>query len=124
MRAILEAICADHAVHDGPKCDAQTGEFRRDKRTGEVQRTDSLDGKIEGLAEKGLLTSGQARRFHEHRFIGNKALHELEVPSREMLEIALKQLEHLMADLYSMPAHTARLQNVRLTAPGPPPVEG
>lgn len=37
------------------------------------------------------------------------ALHELEIPSKETFEFAITIVEHIMEDLYSIPAHVNRI---------------
>lgn len=115
LRALVEGICAHQGITDGPARDDQTGNFVYQKGTTIIQRGTTLSCKIEGLAEKGILTSRLARTLHEHRYLGNKALHELDIPDKETLEKALNIVEHLMKDLYSIPSQAADLQRRRQT---------
>jgi hypothetical protein len=113
LRTLVEGICADQNIVDGPKLNRATGEYERDRNTGEIRRNDTLDCKIEGLAENKILTERQAHSLHEHRYLGNMALHELEIPSKETLESAITIVEHIMEDLYSIPAHVDNLARTR-----------
>ena len=76
----------------------------------------AVDCIIEGLAERGILTEKQAGTLHEHRYLGNKALHELDIPDKKTLEIALNLIEHIMEDLYTVPSQVADLQRIRQNA--------
>ncbi len=116
LRALVEGICDHQGIIDGPKRDQTSGNFVIKKGGTTTARGETLDCKIEGLAEKGILTERQARILHEHRYLGNKALHELDVPDRKILEIALNIIEHIMDDLYSIPSQAADLQRRRQSA--------
>ena len=71
LRAIIEGLCATLGVADGPKT------ITKPDGTQEVKRFSNLEGKIAGLYEKGFLTERSAEVLHEHRFLGNDAVHEL-----------------------------------------------
>jgi hypothetical protein len=113
LRTLVEGICADQNIVDGPKRNHTNGEYERDRNTGEIRRKDTLDCKIEGLAERNILTERQAHSLHEHRYLGNMALHELEMPRKETLESAITIVEHILEDLYSIPAHVDNLARTR-----------
>jgi hypothetical protein len=51
--------------------------------------------------------------LHELRFLGNKAIHELEVPSRNDLETAFEIIEHILADIYDLPLKSDKLKTKR-----------
>jgi hypothetical protein len=95
LRAIVEAICIDKAIADGPV-------EEKDKATGVARTTrrNNLQGKIFGMAEKGFLTQKQAEVLHEHRFMGNDALHELEMPDADSLKLAIDIIEHTLVTIY------------------------
>jgi hypothetical protein len=120
LRTLVEGICAEQHIMDGPKRNHATGEYEKDRNTGEVRRASSLDCKIEELAERNILTVRRARSLHGHRYLGNMALHELEVPTKETLESAITIVEHIMVDLYSIPADIGNLVHM----PGNNPQEG
>lgn len=113
LRTLVEGICAEQNIVDGPKRNHTTREYERDRNTGEIRRKDTLDCKIEGLAERNILTERQAGSLHEHRYLGNMALHELEIPNIDTLESAITIVEHIMEDLYSIPAHVDNLARMR-----------
>ena len=49
------------------------------------------------------MTASNAEILHQHRFLGNKAVHELEQPSREELRLAIEIIEHTFETVYSIP---------------------
>lgn len=97
LRATIEGLCAEHAVTDGPV------EITKNDGTVEVKRKDSLEGKISGLCEKGILTKKSADLLHEHRYLGNSAVHELSRPAEEDLRLAIEIVEHVLDSLYEIP---------------------
>jgi len=97
LRATIEGLCAVHEVTDGPV------EVKKNDGTGEVKRKDNLEGKISGLCEKGILTKKSAGILHEHRYLGNSAVHELSRPAEEDLCLAIEIVEHVLESLYEIP---------------------
>ena len=65
-------------------------------------RKNDLRGKIEGMLEKGLITPGQRDILHEHRFLGNEALHQLDTPNSQELNLAIDIIEHTLEHLYEI----------------------
>lgn len=92
LRGLVEGICADQKVVDGPVTNT----------AGDIRRKDNLEGKIYGLNEKMLLTKPNADALHLHRFLGNEALHELTTPSAEELKLAIEIIEHTLETLYEL----------------------
>lgn len=97
LRATIEGLCAEHAISDGPV------EVTKKDGTVEVKRTDNLEGKISGLCEKGILTKKSADILHEHRYLGNSAVHKLSRPAEEDLRLAIEIVEHVLESLYEIP---------------------
>lgn len=112
LRALVEGICAQQGVTDGPSRDWSTGEFRRNG-SGQVIRGDSLGCLIEGLAERRILTDRQATALHQHRYLGNEALHELKAPEKPTLEKAINIIETIMETLYNIQAQADELMEIR-----------
>jgi hypothetical protein len=104
LRAIIEGICSENAVTKGP--------VERTKKDGTkvVKQETTLDGKISGLCEKGILTKKQASVLHEHRYLGNEALHRLLQPSAAELALAIEIIEHTLATLYEIPDKAEELR--------------
>lgn len=91
LRAMVEGICADRSIKDGPVVSSEG-----------TKRKDSLQGKIEGLHEKGVITKPHADTLHEHRYMGNESLHQLEPPSREELQLGIEIIEHVLESVYEV----------------------
>jgi hypothetical protein len=107
LRAIIEGICADQKITDGPfiinKADGSTKTVRRK----------NLEGKIAGLGEKAILSQRNTAILHEHRFLGNEAVHELNQPSPDELVLAVEIIEHTLDALYEMPGKADELRRIR-----------
>lgn len=104
LRAIVEGICAEQGVIDGPVVAPAKG-----GGTQIVRRT-NLEGRIAGLQEKGLLTQRSAQTLHEHRYLGNDAVHELARPSNDELKLAIEIIEHTLEQLYELPEKAEELR--------------
>jgi len=107
LRGLVEGICADQSVTDGPvKVQAAGGETQ-------IVRKSNLEGKISGLCEKGILTKASTETLHEHRFLGNDAVHELAQPSHTELMLAIEIIEHTLEQLYEIPEKAVTLKEER-----------
>lgn len=93
LRLIIEGVCNQKGIKDGPVPD----------KTGTINRKDNLQGRIHGLAEKHFITDPQAEILHEIRFLGNDAAHELDQPSAKAVNTALDIVEHLLEQVYEQP---------------------
>ncbi len=103
LRALVEGVCAQQGIADGPvQVPAKGGGTQ-------VIRRDNLEGRIAGLQEKGLLTQPSAQTLHEHRYLGNSAVHELARPSADELKLAIEIVEHVLEQLYELPEKAAEL---------------
>lgn len=104
LRALVEGVCAQQGITDGPvECPAKGGGTK-------IERKKDLEGRIAGLQEKGLLTSTSAQTLHEHRYLGNDAVHELARPSEAELKLAIEIIEHVIEQLYELPEKAAELR--------------
>jgi hypothetical protein len=92
IRALIEGVCSDKGIKNG----SVKG------NDGTTKLSSNLEGKIEGMAEKGLLTKAHASTLHELRFLGNEAAHELKAPSLNDLEIAIEIIEHTLENIYEL----------------------
>jgi hypothetical protein len=90
LRATVEAICLHNGITNG-----------------------NLQNKIDELATRNLLTAAQADLFHEERYLGNAALHELETPSSQAIEDGISIVEGLITTIYILPEKAARLRRRR-----------
>jgi hypothetical protein len=107
LRAIVEGICAQQGVADGPvQVSAEGGGTQ-------IVRKKSLEGRIAGLKEKGLLTESSAQTLHEHRYLGNDAVHELARPTDDELRLAIVIIELTLEQLYELPEKAEELRRAR-----------
>lgn len=104
LRASLEALCGDKKVIDGPENATDPASRRSSK----------LQGKINGLAEKGHLTHAQAEHLHAIRFLGNDALHDLAEPQGDELRIAFDLVEETLESIYERDYRVAELRRHRV----------
>lgn len=105
LRALVEGICAHQGIVDGPVTVPAKGGGTQ------VVRRDHLEGRISGLQEKGLLTQSSAQTLHEHRYLGNSAVHELARPAVDELKLAIEIVEHVLEQLYELPEKAAELRH-------------
>lgn len=108
VRALVEGICNEQGV--------KKGEAEITKKGGkkEVERVGSLEGKINGLFEKGILTKRNADILHEHRYLGNTSIHTLSAPTKVELILAIDIIEHIFETLYEIPGKAMELKYRRL----------
>lgn len=90
LRAVAEAICIEQGCVTG-----------------------SLKQKIDALVTNGTLSRRDADYLHQHRFLGNEAVHQLSAPPEDEFGIALKILEHLLETIYIVPHLGSRLRKMR-----------
>jgi hypothetical protein len=90
LRAVVEATCIDQGCING-----------------------DLKTKIGELVTKGVFLKRDADYLHQHRFLGNEAVHELAAPPEGEFEIALQILEHLLTTIYVMPRLDEKLRKLR-----------
>jgi hypothetical protein len=62
----------------------------------------SLEKKIIQLAEKGILTKKNSSILHDLRFIGNKAIHQLRIPTENELRIGIEIIEITLDAIYQI----------------------
>jgi hypothetical protein len=108
VRALVEGLCKENDVTDGEV------EITKEDGTIIKKRLENLQGKINGLFEKGKLTKENAETLHEHRFLGNNAIHDLSAPTQEELSLAIEIVEHVFDTLYEIPEKASRLKYERL----------
>lgn len=89
LRMLIEGLCTELGVKDGP--------------TDNCNRNNSLYGKINGLAEKHYLTNSDAQELHQHRILGNEAVHNLSQPSMDEIRLAIKIVEHTLSATIEIP---------------------
>lgn len=92
LRAIIDWLCNAESIKDGTIINEKW----------ETKRLSNLQWKIAWLSEKWLLTKQHAELLHEHRFLGNDALHSLDAPTQDELELAIDIIEHTLDNLYEI----------------------
>ncbi|MFM0155637.1 DUF4145 domain-containing protein [Paraburkholderia sediminicola] len=70
----------------------------------ETAKGDNLFAKIDNLRDKGVLTKHGAAVLHNIRNLGNAAAHEVKPHSTAQLMLAMEVVEHLLMDVYILPA--------------------
>jgi hypothetical protein len=110
LRALVEGICKENGVTNGS--------VEKIENDGKITKMTSnkLDGKINGLYEKGKLTKDNADNLHEIRFLGNEAIHDLERPNKDELAIAIEISEHMLDSIYEVKNKAKQLKNLRTVA--------
>ncbi|HLX93905.1 MAG TPA: DUF4145 domain-containing protein [Puia sp.] len=99
LRALVEGFCSDIEITYG--------------RSG-AKSSDNLKTRIDNLHTLGKITEDNARILHEHRFLGNEAIHELSLPSIEELNLAIELIEHIFDNIYEIPKKARELREKRL----------
>ena len=110
LRAIIDGICADKKINGTSRVDGKTGEPLLNEKTGKLIFNTLLEGKIIGLHKNSILTEHHASILHELRFLGNKAVHELDMPSREELKLSIEIIEHTLHNIYGLKNTAEELQ--------------
>ena len=105
LRSIIEGICSELGVKTGPV------EVRDKGGKNKIIRKNNLQGKISGLFERGTLSRTNANILHEHRFLGNEAVHELSQPSQEELKLAIQIVEHTLETIFEIPLKAKELKD-------------
>ena len=108
LRTLVEGICADQSIVNGPVERPASGGGKR------IIRKNTLEGKISGLGEKGVLTKPETEALHGHRFLGNDAVHQLAQPSFDELKLAIEIIEHVLEQLYEIPVKADELKRRRM----------
>ncbi|WP_164547795.1 DUF4145 domain-containing protein [Variovorax beijingensis] len=86
VRAILETLCKDQAA-----------------------KGRTLFEQIDDLVQQGVLTPGRAAVLHQLRTLGNLAAHEVEPHNPQQLGLAMIVLDHLLEEVYILPAKAKKL---------------
>jgi hypothetical protein len=112
VRLLIEGICNAEGVINGPVFDKVTGAPIIHKTTGSPVIRDNLEGKINGMVQRDLISKKQAHHLHEIRSLGNDAAHELHKPDSKIISMALDIVEHVIDQVYEQP-HKAKVLSER-----------
>lgn len=58
-------------------------------------------------------TETSADTLHEHRYLGNDAVHQLARPSADELRLAIEIVEHTLDQLYELPEKAEELKRAK-----------
>ncbi|MBI9107081.1 MAG: DUF4145 domain-containing protein [Spirochaetales bacterium] len=107
IRAILEGICKDKNI--------KKGEIEVENKNCEIKikKSTQLFGRIKGLVQAGIITKKHEEALQELRFLGNESLHEITIPKKKHLLIAIEIIEHMIIDIYDLPLKFEKLKNER-----------
>ena len=94
VRLLIEGICIDHNILKG-KTYTDKGRVNRSK-AGKIDLRKNLEGKINGMRDKGHISKAQAKVLHQLRQLGNDAAHALDEPSLDLLGACINAVEHMM----------------------------
>ena len=95
LRAIVEGICNNFGI-----------------------KGKSLGDRINELSNSGLLSAKAAQALHIHKFVGNFALHRLDMPEKEELKAAIEIVEHTLIELFELPIKENNLSKMITTRVG------
>jgi len=104
LRSIIESICMHENIFDGPV------ESKNKSGIIKTLRKKNLEGKINGLEEKKIITNSQSAILHEHRYLGNESLHALDIPQKHILKIAIEIIENVLDMLFEIGPKARTLQ--------------
>jgi ribosomal protein S20 len=75
-----------------------------------------LEKKIDNLFNEGLLTKNDASRLHSIRFLGNNAIHELDIPKENQIKIALNIVNHYLKSIYYPDAEVIKNLDIQISS--------
>ena len=107
LRAIVEGICIDKGIESGMV------EYIGKGGTKDKKKSKSLNGKINELLNQGYINPRSADALHELRFLGNGALHALEVSKATELKVAINLIEHIIDNIYEFADKIEGLKKAR-----------
>jgi len=88
IRAILEGICKNKGINNN-----------------------NLKEKITEMSKKGFISQQHECILHKLRFLGNDAIHNLQVPKQDEINSALDIIEHIIESIYDIPEKGERLRS-------------
>ena len=79
IRALVEGICKEKGINNG-----------------------NLEQKINKMQENGFINPQHKDILHKLRFLGNDSVHELQIPTKKEIVIAIDIMEHIIESLYEI----------------------
>lgn len=110
IRLLIEGVCLEQKILKG-RVYSDDGKLVRVRATGKIQLRTNLEGKINGLQAKGLISKIQAKVLHQLRKLGNDAAHALDQPSLKLIDESIDAVEHLLVQIYDQPDLLKKLIN-------------
>lgn len=89
LRALVEGVCNHLGIKDR-----------------------SLNAKITNLQTMGYLGKDLSESLRTHKFLGDKAVHELAVPEKQELKVAIELVEIMMESIFNVPEKHKRLSEL------------
>lgn len=103
LRTLVEGICKDRNILEGPKLRIDSNWEQVYKKDGSTPvRENKLDCKINGLFEQGIITKTQAEALHKIRLLGNFVTHEVDTPRRRANRQAIVVIQHIFENIYEI----------------------
>ncbi|MGE7667403.1 DUF4145 domain-containing protein [Ureibacillus composti] len=100
LRMIIEGICKELNVTDGFILD-EDGQKKTDSNGQDILRG-NLEGKINGLQSRGIITTKQSEVLHQVRLLGNVTAHELKVPRKKTVKLGLEIIENVLHNIFDL----------------------
>ncbi|MDM8534305.1 DUF4145 domain-containing protein [Clostridiaceae bacterium HSG29] len=94
IRGLIEGICLAKNIKSG-------NVPVKEKGKNNVKKS-NLEGKIYGLLQAGLISAMHVEILNELRWLGNSAVHEIEKPRIEQVDVALKIVESLLELIFGL----------------------
>lgn len=116
IRAMVECLCDIHEIKSGKvhaKDDKGILLFETDG-TPKMKTSKRLEGKIEGLCEKGIISKRNAGTLQEIRFLGNGAIHKMDVLTEDDLLSGMDAIEKTLMSIYDVNRIGEDLKDKRL----------
>jgi hypothetical protein len=103
IRTLIEAICLDVGIKEGSLFEDKDN-IKVNKKGENIVST-SLEGKIYGLYEQGMIIWEQTLILQKIRDIGNAAVHEIRTPKIKVFMSAVGIIEQLLTNVYDLKVH-------------------
>ena len=107
LRSVLEGICKQQGISEVEK------KYKDINGKEKAKKVKDLFNKIEELSHLGIITEKQKETLHELRYLGNSALHELDIPTSDDISLGLDIIENMLENLYEIPVKGKILTNKR-----------
>lgn len=107
IRTMIEAITSQTMEEIRTRGVPEAMDLKKPTGVGEIE------WKVKLLAENGILSKKHAEVLQETRYLGNIALHRLEVPSSDELRKLIRIIEHTLQNLFELSYELERMKSKR-----------